>query len=307
MEFLNIGGGEILVIILLAIILFGPEDILKIMRTVGNYVRKIQRMWAQVSAGLRGEFLPDEIIPEEVQEVITETKVSVDEVKATLNEVQTTVQTDIDDTKATVEEVKDSLQDVDTTVKSDLRTIPQSLRETARDAVRKKTDTQPENEPDPESVHLIAALLDDSSGSNSDEPEDETESTLAKAETTAEVPGATTTDTDEVAEAVVPGEDAPPDNTDTDEVAPVTVGKSTPGDEPDPTTVSLIASLLEPKSKETHEQAEDVESETATEAAETVTDIAQESAPEVIPEPVEEASISPSEPVTATTPPDEEV
>ena len=50
MEFLNIGGGELLIIVLLAIVLFGPEDILRIMRTIGGYVRKIQLMWTQVSS-----------------------------------------------------------------------------------------------------------------------------------------------------------------------------------------------------------------------------------------------------------------
>ncbi len=35
MDFLNIGGGELLVIVLLALILFRPEDIYKAMRTLG--------------------------------------------------------------------------------------------------------------------------------------------------------------------------------------------------------------------------------------------------------------------------------
>ena len=55
MQFLNIGGGELLVIVLLALVLFGPEDILKIMRTVGKYTRGIQRMWSQVNNSLREE------------------------------------------------------------------------------------------------------------------------------------------------------------------------------------------------------------------------------------------------------------
>jgi Sec-independent protein translocase protein TatA len=127
MEFLNIGGGELIVIVLLAIILFGPEDILKIMRTVGGYVQKLQQMWAQVSSGLQGEF-DDNLIPEDLKETIKETRESVTEVQKTLEEVtavakadlnetitavseiQTSVETDIKDTKATVEEIKAALE-----------------------------------------------------------------------------------------------------------------------------------------------------------------------------------------------------
>lgn len=169
MEFLNIGGGELLVIILLAIILFGPEDILRIMRKIGSYTRKIQQMWAQISAGLKGEFIPEDIVPEEIRETIAETKASVDEVKTTLAEVQTTVQADIDDTKTTVAEVKETLNEVDTSVKADIREIPKTMRAAAKEAITtKKEDVESAaNEPSPETVQRVAALLK-SSGNDVD-------------------------------------------------------------------------------------------------------------------------------------------
>ncbi len=144
MEFLNIGGGELIVIVLLAIILFGPEDILKIMRAIGGYVRKLQQMWAQVSSGLKGEF-DDDLIPEEIQETIKETRDSVTEVQKTLAEVtavakanlddtlttvaeiKTSVETDIKDAKTTVAEIGTALEDVTSSVETSFGEIPKAL------------------------------------------------------------------------------------------------------------------------------------------------------------------------------------
>ena len=148
MEFLNIGGGELIVIVLLAIILFGPEDILKIMRTIGGYVRKLQQMWTQVSSGLKGEF-DDDIIPEEIKETIRETRESVTEVQRTLTEVtavakadldntlttvseiKASVESDIEDTKSTVTDIGTSLVDVASTVENSLGEIPKAVEAVA--------------------------------------------------------------------------------------------------------------------------------------------------------------------------------
>lgn len=163
MEFLNIGPGELVVIVLLAIILFGPEDILKIMRTIGGYVRKLQQMWAQVSSGLKGEF-DDDIIPEEIQETIRETRESVTEVQKTLaevtavakadldgtltavSEIQASVEADIKDTKATVADIGTSLVDVTTTVGNSLGEIPKAVEAIAAPDAKQTADT-PINEP----------------------------------------------------------------------------------------------------------------------------------------------------------------
>ena len=86
MEFFNIGGGEILVIILLALLFFGPEDIMKIMRTLGKYTRAASRAWAKIRASLDGELLP-----EEVREVVAETKDILKEISTPLGEVTQSV------------------------------------------------------------------------------------------------------------------------------------------------------------------------------------------------------------------------
>ena len=293
MEFLNIGGGEILVIVLLAIILFGPEDILKIMRAIGNYTRKIQRMWAQMSAGLKGEFIPEGIIPEEVRQAIGETKASVDEVKTTLAEVQTTVQTDIDDTKATVKEVRQSLREVDTSVKSDMREIPKAMRAAAANAVTPKEETDAtENEPGPETVHMITALLEDSSEHNNDEPVLETE----------------------VATAIDINEATPPNDADAAETESPRAKTGISGAETDQKTVALIASLLEGKSKDTGDGAklqteltidESNTTPVEAEATEEIVDalFASDPSPMVVPESADVAPVAPPETLTAASTP----
>ncbi len=57
MDFLNIGAGELLVIGLIGLLLFGPEDLLRVARTVGGYVQKARQMWADVSTSLETDLL----------------------------------------------------------------------------------------------------------------------------------------------------------------------------------------------------------------------------------------------------------
>jgi len=60
MDFFNVGTGELLVLLMLGLILFGPEDIVNVMRTLGKYVRTAQRMWVQVSTTLQEELISEE-------------------------------------------------------------------------------------------------------------------------------------------------------------------------------------------------------------------------------------------------------
>ncbi len=99
MNFFNIGGGELLVIILLALLMFGPKDIMNIMRTVGKYARAASKAWAQIVASLQGD-----IMPEEIREAVDDTQNSIKEVRQTfrgigesMNEIQTAVREDVKD------------------------------------------------------------------------------------------------------------------------------------------------------------------------------------------------------------------
>ncbi len=55
MDFFNIGTGELLVLALLAIALFGPEDMVKMARTLGRYARVAREGWMAFSRQLDRE------------------------------------------------------------------------------------------------------------------------------------------------------------------------------------------------------------------------------------------------------------
>jgi Sec-independent protein translocase protein TatA len=57
MDVFNIGTGELLVLVLLALLLFGPEEAIKAGRTIGQTVQKGQQMWRQFSALLQHDLL----------------------------------------------------------------------------------------------------------------------------------------------------------------------------------------------------------------------------------------------------------
>lgn len=94
MEFFNIGGGEILVIILLALVLFRPEDIYKAMHQLGRYTRSARLMWREFMDNMRRE-----MDAQEVEEALKETRASIKETQKALDSLETSVS----DVKKTVE------------------------------------------------------------------------------------------------------------------------------------------------------------------------------------------------------------
>ncbi len=57
----NVGTGELLVLILLALLLFGPEDLVKIVRTFRKYTEQARRAWNRLTAELEYDVLSDEL------------------------------------------------------------------------------------------------------------------------------------------------------------------------------------------------------------------------------------------------------
>lgn len=55
MDLFNIGTGELLVLALLALALFGPEDMVRMARTLGRYVRIARESWMSLTRQLNSE------------------------------------------------------------------------------------------------------------------------------------------------------------------------------------------------------------------------------------------------------------
>lgn len=58
MEFFNIGAPELIIIVLIGLLLFGPEDLLKFARAANGYLRSAQRMWREVASQLEIDLTP---------------------------------------------------------------------------------------------------------------------------------------------------------------------------------------------------------------------------------------------------------
>lgn len=48
MDMLNVGGGELLLVLLIGLLFFGPEELLKIAQTVGSYLRQGRTFWSEL-------------------------------------------------------------------------------------------------------------------------------------------------------------------------------------------------------------------------------------------------------------------
>lgn len=57
MDFFNIGTGEALVLALLALLLFGPEDMLKTARKLGAFAQEVRHLWQEAASDLNLEAL----------------------------------------------------------------------------------------------------------------------------------------------------------------------------------------------------------------------------------------------------------
>jgi Sec-independent protein translocase protein TatA len=60
MEFLNIGIGELLLLALVGLLLFGPEDLLKFARSAGRQIRSLQQTWSEISRAVQTDLLERE-------------------------------------------------------------------------------------------------------------------------------------------------------------------------------------------------------------------------------------------------------
>jgi Sec-independent protein translocase protein TatA len=126
MKVFNIGIGEILFIIILAVIIFGPENLVKSAREMGVFLRKVTKSpyWQEVWATRRDlEEIPRMLVKEA-------------NLKETLRELEL-------DTKGVSSQVSDAVTDLINEV--DKKTAP--LQETAAENPNESANQPPPGEP----------------------------------------------------------------------------------------------------------------------------------------------------------------
>lgn len=70
----GVGSGEILVILLVALLLLGPKDIPKVARTIGRTMKDLQRFKDDLRRSVDMEFEEYEKLENEVKEKVTKEK-----------------------------------------------------------------------------------------------------------------------------------------------------------------------------------------------------------------------------------------
>lgn len=123
MEILNIGGGEFLVILLFALIIFKPEDIYGMMRSLGRYAGKARRMWRSFL-----DSIEDEV---DIKEDIEDLKQLGQETQQDLKEIGTSSQALINDA---VDDLNNGTQEAGEALNSSLRETDTALNENLESA-----------------------------------------------------------------------------------------------------------------------------------------------------------------------------
>ena len=95
---LDIGSTEFLFIIIIAIIVLGPDKLPEAMKTTGRFVGKMKRMWRDATADIRRELELEEM-KEEMQKYKEELKKLQDQVNRDTSEINKGL-TNLDDLTA---------------------------------------------------------------------------------------------------------------------------------------------------------------------------------------------------------------
>ena len=118
----NIGVGEILIVLVVAFVIVGPDDLPKVARWLGRQVRRLRTLIREVKAETGWDELEKEV------------KDAQREVKTTVRELDVSA-----DLKSAVKDVKGELESASKGVEQDIRQVDQGLKQelkAADDGVR---------------------------------------------------------------------------------------------------------------------------------------------------------------------------
>ncbi len=105
MNIFGIGGAELILIIIIMLVVAGPQRMIRWMYIVGRYVAKLQRMWAEAAAVLQKEFDAagvDIEVPKQIPtrgDVQRQVRSALNPVARPLEEIQSELRQDLDNVR----------------------------------------------------------------------------------------------------------------------------------------------------------------------------------------------------------------
>ena len=105
MNIFGIGGAELVLIIIIMLVVAGPQRMIRWMYILGRYVSKLQRMWAEAAAVLQKEFDAagvDVEVPKQIptrSDLQRQVRSAMNPVAQPLEDIKTELQQDLDNVR----------------------------------------------------------------------------------------------------------------------------------------------------------------------------------------------------------------
>ena len=137
----NIGFGEILIVLVVAFVIVGPDDLPRVARWLGRSLRKLRLLMRDIKRETGWDEIEKEVkgVSREVKQTIREVDISAD-----MKEAADSVKQEV---KGVSDDLEKDIKSFDKEMKSEIRTMDQELREAAdeeRSTAEIKEDNQNE-------------------------------------------------------------------------------------------------------------------------------------------------------------------
>lgn len=131
----DFGFWEIMVVMVVALLVVGPERLPGLASKVGGWVGKAKRFASSVKSDIRREFHA-----EEMRQMLDKQQGEIHELKGMLNDAQSDLRSELDDTTHLVKAIENQIEEVDD---SDAVSAPE--KDTAEHHASRSDDTKPSN------------------------------------------------------------------------------------------------------------------------------------------------------------------
>ena len=135
----NIGFGEILIVLVVAFVIVGPDDLPRVARWLGRSLRKLRLLMRDIKRETGWDEIEKEVrgVSREVKQTIREVDISAD-----LKEAADSVKQEV---KGVSDDLEKDIKSFDKEMKSEIKTMDKELREAA-DEDKSTADIKEENQ-----------------------------------------------------------------------------------------------------------------------------------------------------------------